>query len=180
MDRSYEPSIPYVECKTIVRMVDLNYTPRPWSMPVPLRVKHSGFKSLGVSAPVPLNTNKSACFTLPLRGSIQIILDPNNGYWLVQTLSLPAGETPTELHGKEAKTIRVDGGPCKGHLTFSSVGGAYLANINIGRETLRDMADQVMKLDPDSRILVRLLPRYGQGVVRWFEKTQCLQFWTPL
>jgi hypothetical protein len=65
-------------------------------------------------------------------------------------------------------------------MTFSSKGKGYMINVDINRATLRGMATRVLESEPDSRILVRLLPRFAQGAVRWYRDLGCLQFWAAL
>lgn len=179
MDRQHELPAAYEEHRTSARLTDQTSAARIWHLPVPLRVKHSGFKDLGVTAPVPPGV-KSQCFTLALRGTPSILTYPGARHWLVTTLVLPNGAAPTDPFSEEPPHSRVDGALCKGHMTFSSAGKGYMINVDISRATLGGMAAKVLELHPDSRILVRLLPRYAQGAVRWYRDLGCLQFWAAI
>lgn len=179
MDRPYEPPAPYEEHQTNSRLTDQCAATRLWHLPVPLRVRHSGFKDLGVVAPVPPGS-RSECFTLALRGTPSILTYPGARHWLVTTLTLPNGSTPTDPFAGEPPHTRVDGALCKGHMTFSSAGKGYMINVDISRATLGGMAARVLESEPDSRILVRLLPRFTRGAVRWWRHLGCLQFWSAI
>lgn len=178
MDRSYEPPATYEEMRINTRMVDQVSNPRSWSLPVPLRVRHSGFKGLGVTAPLP--PGKTECFTLPLRGTPHILGYQGGRNWLVTMVTVPGGSTPKDPFAGESPVTRVDGDQCKGILTFTSTGVAYMGFIDITRATLGNMAARVLDREPDSRILVRLLPRYAHGAVRFFRDLGCFQFWTAI
>jgi hypothetical protein len=54
-----------------------------------------------------------------------------------------------------------------------------MVNIDINRASLGGMAARVLESEPDSRILVRLLPRFTTGAMRW-SKAGWLQFWAAL
>jgi hypothetical protein len=179
MYRSHELPAVFEEHPTHARLTDQMGSPRLWSLPVPLRVKHSGFKDLGVVAPPPPGI-RSECFTLSLRGTPHLLTYPGGKHWLVTTLTLPDGSTPTDPFSGEPPHSRVDGDLCKGYMTFSSKGKGYMINVDINRATLRGMATRVLESEPDSRILVRLLPRFAQGAVRWYRDLGCLQFWAAL
>lgn len=179
MYRPHELPAVYEEHQTNARLTDPVSTPRMWSLPVPLRVKHSGFKEMGVFAPPP-PMSKPGCFTLALRGTPHLLTYPGSRHWLVTTLALPGGSTPTDPFSGEPPHSRVDGVLCKGHMTFSSSGKGYMINVDISRATLAGMAARVLESEPDSRILVRLLPRFARGAVRWYRDQGCLQFWAAL
>ncbi len=179
MDRSHEPPANYEEHTTNARLTDQVSTPRLWSLPVPLRVRHSGFKEMGVTAPVPPTTHPG-CFTLPLLGTPHLLTYPGGRHWLVTTLALPDGSLPDDPFANEPPHTRVDGALCKGHMTFSSAGKAYMINVDITRATLKGMAARVLDREPESRILVRLLPRFCLGAVRWYRQQGCLQFWAAI
>jgi len=179
MDRSYEPPVPFEEHRANVRITDQNGVRRVWSMPVPVRVKHSGFLGLGVYAPPPPDRPRE-CFALQLRGTPSILTYPNGKHWLVTTLTLPDGSTPTDPFANEPPHTRVDGAGCKGYMTFSSAGKGYMINVDISRATLGGMTARVLESEPDSRILVRLLPRLARGAVRLWRPLGCLQFWTAI
>lgn len=179
MDRETEPVAPYLEYPTAVRHLDQVITPRLWKMPVPLRVKHSGFKNLGLTALLP-QPQEPGVFTLKARGFPSILTFPGSRHWLVMTLALPGGATPTDPFAGEPPYLRVDGAECKGLLTSSSAGRIHMGFIDLPRGTLSDMATRVLDREPESRILVRLLPRFTTGAVRWFQGLGCVQFWSAL
>lgn len=177
MYQETELPTPHLDFSTVSRLGGLQKAVRPWSMPVPLRVMHTGFKDFGIQvAPSP---KKTEAYGLPLRGTSTLLKRPE-GFWLILTMTLPGGETPTGLFDGEPPNSRVDGGPCKGGVTATSRGGLYKADIKLTRPDLTAMTNQVLAQDPNSRILVRLLPRYGRGVLRWYPSHQCLQFWSAI
>jgi hypothetical protein len=180
MDRPpHEPPAVYEEYPTVSRLTDAIGTPRLWKMPVPLRVKHSSFKIAGVKAPVP--PGRTGIFTLPVRGKPTLLTFPGSRHWLVLTVSIPDGSTPTDPFASEDLPFhRVDGESCKGYLTVSSKGLVYMAGIDLTRATLSSMTARILDREPDSRILVRLLPRYARGSLRWFPSLGCFQFWSAL
>jgi hypothetical protein len=179
MDRPpHELPTPYVEQKTNARLNDLVNSPRPWHLPVPLRVKHSGFTDLGIHAPVP--TQRPPCFTLKVIGTADILTYPGSKHWFVQTVCLPDGTIPEDPFAGEPPHIRVGGGTCKGIFTFSSKGLGSMLHVDVTRAVIAGLADQVQRSEPDSRILIRLLPRYVQGSIRWFPSHRCVQLWNPI
>jgi hypothetical protein len=179
MDRSHELSAPYMECPTECRLASLGRTTRLWVSPLPLRLMFSGFKSLGVCAPCPPKEIKNA-FTLNVRGTPSLLSYPGSRHWLVATFAMPEGSTPEDPFAGEPPHHRVDGVDARLILTLSSRGLAYLANVDIGRASLTHMAARVLDREPDSRILVRLLPRYAKGAVRWFPEHRAFQFWAAI
>lgn len=179
MDRSYEPPAVYEELQVKTKMADQVATPRAWSLPVPLRVRHSGFRDLGITAPV-LPKSKKDCLALSLRGTPHILVYPGDRAWLVTTVTPEHGSTPKDPFAGESPILRVDGDHCRGVLTHASTGVAYMAFVDITRATLGSMAARILDREPDSRILVRLLPRYTTGAIRFFRSHDCLQFWTAI
>ena len=148
-------------------------------MPVPLRVRHSGFKLSGVGAPVPPGPSRIS--TLAVRGKPSILTFPGSRHWLVLTVAPESGSLPPDPFSAEpAPFDRVDGEPCRGYLTVSSQGRVYMAGIDLTRASLSSMATRILDREPDSRILVRLLPRYTLGALRWFPSRTCYQFWSAL
>jgi len=148
-------------------------TVRLWHLPVPVRVLHTGFQSLGVTAPLPLRPKKSI-FTLPVRSTPTIFSDAQK-LWLVHTLTLSGGSFAWNPPG-----WRVDGPVCKGHLHCSCLGAVHMVNIQMPRACMTAMTDGVLAVAPDSRILVRLLPRYLKGSVRYYPDTETFQIWSAI
>ena len=179
MDRSHEPPVDFEEHKIRIRMTDPVTKPRLWTIPVPLRMKYSDLRSLGIDAP-DLPKARNECFTLPLRGSTHILGYPGQRYWLITTVALPDGSTPKDPFASESPSLRVDGESCKGSIVMSSHGRAYMANVDINRATLGGLAAGVLDREPDSRISARLLPRTAAGAVRYFRAIRCLQFWAAI
>lgn len=180
MDRSHEPRAPYEETTTSCRLSDQMLKPRAWHMPVPLRVKHTQFNCLRVIAPV-IRKRETKVFTLSARTQPHVLIYPGPACWLVLDVQLPwIEETPTDLLANETPLHRVDGVPAVSVLTTSSHGMLYMSCTNLSRAALSTMATRVLELEPTSRILVRLLPRYARGAVRYFKDQGVLQFWTPL
>lgn len=148
-------------------------------MPLPLRVRHSGFKDADIKVPVPVNRN--GIFTVKVQGVPSILTYPGDRNWLVLTVCPDDGSLPTDpFQLEETPFHRVDGVLCKGFLTVSSKGKVYMAGIDLSRSTLSKMTARVLDREPDSRILVRLLPRYTKGALRWFPRLNCFQFWSAL
>lgn len=176
---SNELPVPFDEVPSIASMEPLGGGCRLWEVPVALRVRHANFKSLGVTAPPRLGS-KTACFTLPLLGIPSFISYDKDHHWLVLTMSLPGWETPTDLFLQETSVNRVDGEQCKGTLTHSSAGNAYMAFVKLPKALLTNMCDDLLAIYPDSRIKVRLSPRHAKGFIRWFPTRRCLQYWTSL
>lgn len=179
MDRSYEPPEPFQEFKITTRLTDQVATPRMWHLPVALRVRHSGLREVGISSPPPRGP-KPECFTLPLRGYPSILSYPGSKHWLVTTVTLPDGSTPEDPFAQEPPHTRVDGVDCRGTMTLSSAGKAYMAYVDISRASLGSMTARVLESEPDSRILVRLLPRYATGALRYWPGHRAIQFWTAI
>lgn len=179
LDRDTELATPYLEHPSTCRLVDQVATPRPWKMPVPLRARHFGFRDLGIHSPSP-GPSKSEALALAVRGFPSLLTYPGSRQWLVLTVAMPGGVTPTDPFAGEPPHSRVDGDGCKGSLIASSKGQVYMGYIDLGRGTLSAMASRVLALEPESRILVRLLPRYTAGAVRWFPHLGAIQFWSAV
>jgi hypothetical protein len=179
MDRSNELSAPFRELQTNSRIQDILGTPRLWALPQPVRVKHGGFKDLGVTAPVPPNL-KSNATTMAWRPDVSILSYPGNRRWLVVTGHMPDGRTPTGIFDSEPPHTRVDGGPVKGFFTLTNKGAVHMVSVDLPRGVVARMAEGVLASEPDSRILLRLLPRFCRGAVRWYQDDRCLQVWTAI
>lgn len=143
------------------------------------RVMFYDFKSLGVCAPCPPKGIKNA-YSLKFAGTPTLLTYPGSRHWLVATFALWEGSTPEDPFVGEPPHHRVDGVDARLVLTCASSGLAYLANVDISRATLIHMTARVLDREPDSRILVRLLPRHAQGAVRWFPETRTMQFWSAI
>jgi hypothetical protein len=176
MDRQHEPSTPFVEYPATCQLT-AKATARAWRLPLPVRVKYTGLRDMGLKAPCePKQRNQF--FTLTVKGTPHILTYPGPKHWLVTAFSF--GETPTDLFAGEQPIHRVDGLSCKLSMAYSSHGTAYMADVDIDRATIGPMTTRVLDREPDSRILVRLTTRCAYGVVRWFEDTKHIQFWAAI
>lgn len=154
---------------------------RLWTPPLPLRVRHTGLRNLGVLAPPPPGfVAKTRLFTVPVHGTSHLLSYPSDKHWLVLALTLPGGVPPTDPFANESPHSRVDGAPCKGTMTCSHLGVGQMIYTDLSRTTLAGLTASVLESEPDSRILVRLLPRRARAVVRFFRSSGHLQFWTAI
>jgi hypothetical protein len=177
MDRSIEPPTPYEEIPVNVRLSDSTNNPRNWVPPVPLRVKVSGLKKTGLIYPGTYDESKHT--TVRMVGTPSILAFAGPAYWLVTTLS--ANHTPEfEPFEGEDPLFQVDGESIKGYLTVKPSGEMCLINIDIGRANQQHMADRVLGIAPDSRILPRLMPRASRGAIRWFPSHRVVQLWVAI
>jgi hypothetical protein len=175
MDRPIEPQTPFREMQIQTRMVDQVGSPRVWVPPVPLRVRWTGFRSLGLLAPNRPSTNQVS--TLRVDGFCSLRTYAGQRHWLVVTAPLAP---TTEPVGVDDAETTVDGGPCRTTYTLSKTGFVYMAYTDLSRPVLARMAASVAERTPRSNILARLLPRYAVGAVRWFPAANGVEFWAAI
>lgn len=175
MDRPIEPQAPFQEMQIQTRMVDQVGSPRVWVPPVPLRVRWTGFRSLGLKAPNRPVTDRIS--TLRVDGFCTLRTYPDRRHWLVVSAPLDPTSGPVGVDDSETT---VDAGPCRTTYTISSAGLVYMAYTDLGRPALARMAASVAEREPRSNILARLLPRYAVGVVRWYPASHAVEFWAAI
>lgn len=177
MDRSIEPQVPLQEMQIQVRMSDQVGSARAWVPPVPLRVRFTGFRDLGLSAPCKPKPG-AKCATLRVDGLSHLVTSADGRHWLAVTA--PLGE-PSELvlEAGDARAVTT-GGPCKTLFTMSRKGLIYMAYADIGRPALQRMTDAVLSENPRSSVATRLLPRYAVGVIRHYPGPDAVEFWVAI
>lgn len=177
MDRPIEPPVPYEERPVNVRLSDSTNNPRNWKPPVPLRLKYTGLRKTGLV--YPLEGCETDHTTVRLFGTPSILAFADCKFWLVTTLS--ANPVPGfEPFRDEDPLLQVDGEQIKAYLTVKADGTMCLLNADIGRACQQHMADRVLGIAPDSRILTRLMPRTSRGAIRWYPTHRVAQFWAAL
>lgn len=178
MDRSYEPSAPYEEKPINIRMADQVNSPRSWGRLVPLRIKTSGLKQSGLIYPV--GVDKTDHSSIRMDGTPSILSFASGCFWLVTTLSPEGPLEDIEPFQEGDPLLRVDGESTRANLTVAPGGTMCLVNVDISKAVLQSMAARVLDAAPYSSILVRLLPRYATGAVRWFSDHRVLQLWVAI
>lgn len=187
MDRAIELSAPFEEFPVESRFTDLYpSTIRPWKLPVPLRAIYSSLGIVGLKHP---SAPPGKTFALKGRGFPSVLSVPPTGtagprrHWFVLTGAMDT-DTPLPLGDaafayETQPCLRVDGPVLKTNHsgTYNQV---HFATAPLDRATLSSLTARILELDSDSRILVRLSPRYTKTVMRLWRSRSLYQMWSAI